>query len=690
VKAVAVHCAALLLAVALVAGPVEAAGSLPLGFTDQLVALIPSPTGLAATPDGRILVTSQFGRLRVIKNGQLLVTPALDISYKVCSNSERGLQSVAVDPSFATNHFIYLFYTYAKTAGCAIANKPKAPVNRVSRFVLSDLDSVNPASEVLLLDNIMSFQGNHNGGDVQFGKDGLLYVSVGDGGCDYAQDSGCAGSNDAARDQHNLLGKIVRITRDGAVPPGNPYMGALSQRCNVKGNTVPGLTCQETFARGLRNPFRLAFDPNASGTVFYINDVGQDRWEEIDLGQAGVDYGWNVREGHCATGSTTNCGPPPAGMTNPIFDYPHTGCNAITGGAFVPNGSGWPPSYTGSYLFGDYTCGEIFRLDRQGSTYVRTPFASGLGGGGPVHMAFLPAPGGIALYYTTYDGGGEVHRIAFTSDGTPVAAITGSPDNGAAPLSVTFDGSGSRDPNESSLVYHWNFGDGGTATTGGPTASHTYTSNGTFSAALRVEDPGGLISPPAAMTITVGNTRPVPSIQSPAAGSLFSAGQTLTLSGTATDAEEGTLPASRLSWTVLRRHADHTHPWFGPASGNNLTFTAPDPEDLSAASNSYLEIYLTATDSGGLTRTVSMNLQPHKVLLTFTSSPTGAQLVIQGANLIAPVTITSWERWPVSVNAPNKTGWVFVSWSDGGARSHTIITPPTAATYNARYVKVPG
>src|SRR6185295_9117130 len=112
--------------------------------------------------------------------------------------------------------------------------------------------------------------GNHNAGDVEFGKDGYLYIAVGDGGCDYAGESGCAGSNDASRDQQTLTGKVLRITADGGIPPTNPFQGAGTARCNVTGGTVAGNRCQETFAWGFRNPFRMAFNPNATGTVFRI------------------------------------------------------------------------------------------------------------------------------------------------------------------------------------------------------------------------------------------------------------------------------------------------------------------------------------------------------------------------------------------------------------------------------------
>ena len=389
----------------------------PSGFADSLVTAVSLPTGLTFTPDGRMLITTQPGRLRVVAGGSLLSTPALDLSALTCSNSERGLLGVAVDPAFVSNHFIYVYYTFKKFAVCN-QNAPTSPVNRVSRFVLPATNVVDPASETVLLDNIPSPNGNHNGGDVQFGKDGYLYVSVGDGGCDYKGVSGCGGGNDAARDTNVLLGKVLRIGADGSIPPTNPFLGAGTVRCN-QGNGAVGTKCQETFAWGLRNPFRIAFDPNAAGARFYINDVGQDTWEEIDLALAGADYGWNVREGPCATGSTTNCGPPPAGMTNPIFSYSHFGtvpgtsqsaCEAITAGAFVPNGI-WPSSYDGAYLFGDFVCGAIFKLT---PSLAASDFDTNLGSNSLVHLAFGPFGATQALYYTTYGGGGQVRRVAFT------------------------------------------------------------------------------------------------------------------------------------------------------------------------------------------------------------------------------------------------------------------------------------
>lgn len=401
-------------------GPTALAAT-PAGFVDEVVATsIPAPTAFAFLPDGRMLVTTQGGTIRLVQEGAA-TTIALDLTAKVCSNSERGVLGIALDPQFSatSNRFVYVYYTF-KRAGVCETNTPNAPVNRVSRFTVLGTATIDAGSESVLVDNIPSPNGNHNGGDVQFGKDGYLYVGIGDGGANGA----------TARQTNILLGKILRITRQGGIPPDNPFTGTGTAPCAATGQIASG-TCQEIYALGLRNPFRLAFDPNAIGTRFYVNDVGAATWEEIDLGQAGADYGWNVREGDCALGSTTNCGPPPAGMTNPIYDYPHTsGCRSITGGAFVPF-TAWPAPYAGSYLFADYICGTIFRLDPDGAgSYVRTPFVTGLGIG-PVHMAFGPWGSKQALYYATYAGRGQIRRVSYIAPEhryrTPGSASCGTP-----------------------------------------------------------------------------------------------------------------------------------------------------------------------------------------------------------------------------------------------------------------------
>ena len=684
--------AVVVLATLAAAHPAHAA-TLPPQFDDQPVVSLASPTAFAFTPDGRMLITTKTGALRVVSGGSLLPTPALNLTAQICADSERGLLGVTVDPQFASNRFIYLFYTYKKFGVCE-SNTANSPVNRVSRFVLPAGNVIDPATETVLVDNIPSPNGNHNAGDIQFGKDGFLYVAIGDGGCDYAGNSGCAGANDAARDEHVLTGKVLRITRDAGIPAGNPYQGAGTDRCNVSGRTTAGRRCQETFAWGLRNPWRIPHDPNATGTRFHINDVGQARWEEIDLGQAAADYGWNVREGHCATGSTTNCGPPPVGMTNPIFDYAHAdGCASITGGAFVPLGA-WPAAYDGAYLFQDLVCGEIFRLvDQGGGVFTMTDFATGFGTNSLVDMRFGPHGSGQALYYITWGTSpNQIRRIVYTGQANraPTARATADRQAGNLPLAVSFDGTTSSDPDGDPLTYEWSFGDGSPTATGA-TASHTYTTEGTFTATLTVRDGRGGVGVDT-LRIDAGNNPPVPSITNPSPAKLFRVGEMITLSGTATDPEDGTLPATSLSWEVLRHHDTHTHPWVEPTSGNNVPLQAPAPEDLTATTTSYLEIRLTATDSRGLSRTITQDLDPRLVSITFNTQPGGRRVEVFGQPFTAPATITSWDGWGLTVNAPDQQDalgnpLVFAAWSDGGARTHTITTPAAAATYVATYTR---
>ena len=176
------------------------------------------------------------------------------------------------------------------------------------------------------------------------------------------------GQNDASRDQHALIGKILRITSTRRYPAVESVPGAGTARCNVTGRTTAGNKCQETFAWGLRNPFRDRVRPEHDRHALLHQRRRPGRLGGGRPRHGGADYGWNVREGPCANGSLTNCGPPPAGMTNPIYSYSHpeSGCAAITGGAFVPDGI-WPASYDDTYLYGDYTCGKIFVLTPNGS-----------------------------------------------------------------------------------------------------------------------------------------------------------------------------------------------------------------------------------------------------------------------------------------------------------------------------------
>ena len=457
-------------------------------------------------------------------------------------------------------------------------------------------------------------------------------------------------------------------------------------RCGDAGPLLTGGLCKEIFAWGLRNPFRIAFRPGSN--QFYINDVGQVLWEEIDEGALNADYGWNIREGHCANGSTSNCGAPASGITNPIYDYQHaSGFSSITGGAFVVS-STWPAPYNNSYFFADYGGKSIYRLVQIGSSYTRETFAAGSIGNGIITMYFDPSTS--TLYYVLNDG--SVRRITYNAaaNRAPVAAASATPTSGNLPLTVQLSSAGSSDPDGDVLRYDWDFGDGSTRdSTANP--SHAYATIGIYTATLTVSDGRGGVSEPARVVIRAGNRAREPRIVSPQSSLRFKVGQAMTLVGSATDPEEGDV-SSTLKWELLLVHVSvlnpantHTHPFFS-GTGNNLVVPSlPSPEDLDASAGSYLELRLTATDSQGAQRTITQTVEPNRVLITLNTQPQGLKIKVNDSTHIGPQAITSWENYPLNVSAPiaqenNGTQYAFASWSDGGATSHTINTTAQAAT----------
>lgn len=347
-----------------------AAATLPQGFSETMVSGgLSSPTAMDFAPDGRLFVCLQGGQLRVIKNGTLLATPFLTVT--VDSSGERGLLGVAFDPNFVTNSFIYVYYTV-----------PGSPAhNRVSRFTASGDTSVAGSEFVLLNLNNLSTAQNHNGGAIHFGPDGKLYIAVG-------ENANPANSQTLS----NLLGKVLRINSDGSIPTDNPFFNTAGAR-------------QEIWALGLRNPFTFAFQP---GTVrLFINDVGQNTWEEINDGIAGSNYGWSICEGACS--------PPNANFRDPLFQYGHgststTGCAIVGGGFYNPPVVQFPASFVGKYFFADLCTGWIRVFDPSHNT--ASDFASGV-----LNPVDLKVATDGTLYYLSI-GSGAVFRILWAPTST--------------------------------------------------------------------------------------------------------------------------------------------------------------------------------------------------------------------------------------------------------------------------------
>jgi len=379
--------------------PPLARAAAPEGFVDALVAEVTEPVALAvpaAGPDrGAVYVAGKEGVLFRIDPAGGAPVPALDLSSRTCTEGERGMLGVAFDPQLEAGFpFVYVYYTAADGGAC---------FNRVSRFPVTDSGAIDAAGETELLRTADLDSDNHNGGDLHFGADGFLYVSVGDNKRDQL-----------AQQRSSFFGKILRVTRDGDPAPGNPWTGKKTADCAATGQTAKK-ACREVFAVGLRNPFRFAFQPGTS--TFLINDVGEHEWEEIDLGAPGANYGWPEREGPCPTGRSEDCPPAKKKYTDPVWSYRHDQpggeCESITAGAFVPESSGWPAAYLGDYLFADYVCATVFRLENPlGAAPAAAPFLTQVGDPwlSAIDMTFDPTDPG-RLLYTTYAG--EVRALTW-------------------------------------------------------------------------------------------------------------------------------------------------------------------------------------------------------------------------------------------------------------------------------------
>lgn len=601
-------------------------------FTETIYAsLLGATTSMAFAPDGRLFVALKSGQLKVVKNGLVLAAPFVNLPAD--HFGENGLLGVAFDPNFASNRYVYVYYTNAS---------PKA--HRLSRFraSLTNPDIAEAGSEVVIFTGAATIADYHNGGAIHFGLDGKLYLAIGD---------------NSDRPNAQLLstvnGKILRLNPDGTVPSDNPFVGTPGAR-------------GEIWAFGLRNPFTFAFDP--ASEAMRINDVGGSSYEEVNRGMAGANYGWPTCEGPCNNSA----------FTAPLYSYGAPANKAITGAAFYRSNQ-FPEMYQGVYFFGDCINNFINYLDRNNQVVVWRSTTDG-----PVDIRIGPDGG---LYYSGLLTG-RVYKISYQSTAAnriPTAVMSASPVSGRAPLAVSFDASASSDPDGDGLSYSWRFGDGTTGS--GVSPAKTYTSAGSYLAELTVSDGRGG-SATVTQLIAAGNA-PVPTITAPAAGTLYTAGNTIVYSGSATDTEDGALPASAFSWTIAFHHANHTHPFVGPINGvRNGGFTIPTLGETAA--DVWYRVSLTVTDSSGLSQTVHTDVTPRTANVTLNASVAGITLTFDSQSRTLPYVTLSVAGIIRSIGAPSPqtvAGRVydFVSWSDGGSQDHTISSPSGDTTYTATY-----
>jgi len=592
------------------------------------------PMNLAVLPDRSVLHTSRDGTLRITDaNGTTKISGKLD----VYTHDEEGLQGVGVDPGFASNRAVYLYYAPkldtpggdAPADGTAADFAPFEGVNRLSRFTLKADGTLDVGSERKILD-VPATRGIccHVGGDIDFDADGNLYLSTGDDSNPFASDGYTpiderANRNpayDAQRTSANtndLRGKILRIkvNADGSytIPEGNLFPpGTAKAR-------------PEIYAMGFRNPFRMSVDKPTG--IVYLGDYGPDAGTASpSRGPAGQvefnrvtkagNYGWPYCTGRndayvdhdFATGASgarfdcaapKNTSPRNTGLTDlppaqpawipydggsvPEFG---TGSESPMGGpvyrydAALDSPVKFPEAYDGDFFAGEFGRRWIKRIEQGTDGTVQSINAFPWTGTQVMDMAFGPDGALYVLDYGTGyfngDANSALYRIEHVSGSrSPVAQARADRTSGQAPLEVSFSSAGSSDPDGDALSYSWKFGDGGTSTAANP--SHTYTANGQYTATLTVSDGTGR-SATASVQVTVGNTAPTVKLELPVDGRIADFGDAVPYKVTVTDPEDGTIDCSRVKVTFIVGHDSHGHPQTSATGCSGTLQTLADGE----------------------------------------------------------------------------------------------------------------
>jgi glucose/arabinose dehydrogenase len=590
---------------------------------------------------------------------------------------------------------------------------------------------------------------SHSIGTVLFGHDGMLYVGSGDGasfastGNDWGQLGGtlpstanpvtpanpCAdpvdpahippaqnpatfytGAQGGAMRAQGVRSSRTQITLDGSVLRLDPDTGAAASGNPLASST--DLNRRRVIAYGFRNPFRFTFRPGTND--LWLGDVGNSDWEELnripDITSA-RNYGWpcyeNTTYGHYYGSNNPTLCSTISGVTMPYWAYNHTAHQASGDGCTIGNGSSisglafytganYPAHYLNGLFIADYTRNCIVFMPKGSNglpdpTQVE-PFEADAAG--PVSL--IAAPDGDIVYpvlcaaasgVSCPEGSGAIHRIHYGL----TAAFTANPTSGTAPLHVNFDASSSSSP-AGGLSFVWSFGDGtpDTSPSTSPTTSHTYATPGNFTARLTVTDANNATAH-ASRSIAAGNSPPSVTIDTPSSGLTWKVGDTINITGHATDAQDGTLSGSHLAWTVIIEHCPavgcHEH-LLTTFTGTSGTAVAPD-HDMPT----YLRILVTATDSGGLTDTAETDVQPLSSTVTIQSNPGGMPITFGGTSNAAGQTFTEIEGATrvVTASSPTFIGeneYAFSSWSDGGARSHNVTVPASNITLTANYTLI--
>ena len=626
---------------------------LPPGFIRYPVAEGLNPTSITMAPDGAVYITEKNGRIRIVRDEQLLPEPLLSI--EVDSANERGLGHLVLHPEFESNGYYYVFYTV-----------PGLRRNRVSRFTAAG-DKTVPGSEVVILDLDPTGADIHNGGDMVFGFDGNLYIATGDGS-----------QNWRGEDLGSTNAKVLRVTPDGQPLPDNPWYTLGYLRCNL------------VYAYGFRNPYTMALHPE-TGEIF-VNDVGAFTWEEINRVERGAFYGWPKVEG------PRNQQPVPAEYQDPVYAYIHANnyC-AIVGGAFyAPPTPRFPPEYVGRYFFSDYCTGRMHMLDPDSGQDLGVFMEGGnrvidieVADDGSMYYLERRGLGDGSQEDNTGTSNGMLWRIVYTGSGAPFIAEGPESIRVVQGESATFTVSAL---GNAPLSYTWYVDDAEQMHADGPSFMIDQALLAQDGSAIRVtvsNEKGMAGSDPAILRVT-DNQRPVPVITMPVADATYRAGDTLWFAGYADDPEEGRLDKTRLTWRIDFHHGTHAHPALNPVHGiaDGMWII---PQAGETATDVWYRVTLTAADEDGLHRSTSQDVRPVNGSIHVTSRPPGLIIGLDGAEAATPYAFEGVHGVSRYLSPPQKQAtadsiYFFAEWEDGSKLlNREVRTSQAHQTFTAMF-----
>ena len=742
---------ALLAAACLGLAAPAAAGAVtyPPGFSETTVhSGLRAPTDIAFAPNGRVFVAEKSGIVKTYDSASdLTPTVFADLRTQVHNFSDRGLLSLAVDPDFPAEPYVYVFYVRDAAIGgtaprwgtpgvtvdpCPDDTGTGCPVGgRISRLQASGEFMTGP--ETVLVEDFCEQFTTDTGGGLEFGADGYLYMSAGDGAASHAWDWGQFGDpvNPCGDPPGGVGAALTPPTAEGGRlraqdlrTPGDPLGlgGTLIRIDPATGEGVPGNPAfsspdpneRRILAYGLRNPYGLAIRPGTNDT--WIADRGHGYWSELDRVPNPTDpvrnFGWP-----CYEGALDEHGDPyprirprsqdqglsicedlyaeGTATTAPYWAYDHElavvpgeDCRTNSQGApvntslsgleFYPQDGTFPAAYRGALFFSDRWRDCIWAMlpGPDGLPQPGRVVKFGQRAESPIDLEV--GPGGDLFFVDSETE--AVKRVRFAPSATnraPTASAVADPTAGNRPLKVDFDGGGSTDADPGDLLTHeWDLdGDGELDDSTEERPTFTYSTRGTHTATLRVTDTAG-----ASGTDTVAihvASAPVATIESPAAGTTWRAGEEISFSGSATDDDDGALPPTALDWAVVAQDCAES-----PCNERELaTFentrsasvTAPD-----GPAPGRIVIRLTATDSDGETHTSALTLDPQTVEIALATSPAGADLVLNGTAQRAPFTrqVVAGSQNTLAAPAQQVVDHVtrrFASWSDGQEQERSFI-----------------